>query len=53
MVDRTNKDPREQRMEIAPVVPAWLIWLVATGVGVLAVAVLTRSLEAVLDLDRG
>ena len=51
MVDRTNKDPREQRMEIAPV--AWLIWLVATGVGVLAVAVLTRSLEAVLDLDRG
>jgi hypothetical protein len=40
-------------MEIAPDVPAWLMWLVATGVGVLAVAVLTRSLEAVLDLDRG
>jgi hypothetical protein len=53
MVDRTNKDPREKRMEIAPVVPEWLTWLVAIGVGVLAVALLTRSLEAVLDLDRG
>lgn len=40
-------------MEIAPVVPAWLMWLVVTGVGALAVALLTRSLEAVLDLDRG
>jgi hypothetical protein len=40
-------------MEIAPVVPACLTWLAATAVGVLAVALLTRSLEAVLDLDRG
>lgn len=53
MVDRTNKTPGRKRMEIAPVVPEWLTWLVATGVGVLAVALLTRSLEAVLDLDRG
>jgi hypothetical protein len=39
-------------MEIAPVIPAWLTWLAAGGMGVLAIAVLTRSLEAVFDLDR-
>jgi hypothetical protein len=36
-------------MEIAPVVT----WLVAGGIGVLAVAALIHSFEAVFDLDRG
>jgi len=40
-------------MEITPVVPAWLILLAAGSVGVLAAALLTCSLEAVFDLDRG
>jgi len=38
-------------MEIAPVVPVWLTWMVTGTVGVLALAVLARGLEAVLDLD--
>lgn len=38
-------------MEIAPVVPVWLTLLVAGAAGVLALAVLARGLEAVLDLD--
>ena len=38
-------------MEIAPELPAWLTWLAASGVGVLAIAALARTLEAVLDLD--
>ena len=38
-------------MEIAPQVPAWLIWMAASVVGVLAVAALARTLEAVFDLD--
>lgn len=38
-------------MEIASDIPAWLTWLAAGGMGVLAVAALTRTLEAVLDLD--
>lgn len=38
-------------MEIAPVVPVWLTLLAAGAVGVLALAVLARGLEAVLDLD--
>jgi hypothetical protein len=41
----------EKRMEIAPEIPAWLTWITASGVGVLAVAALARSLEALLDLD--
>lgn len=40
-------------MEIAPVVPDWLIWLVAGAVGVLAIAALARGLEAMLELDVG
>lgn len=36
-------------MEIAAV----LIWLAAGGIGVLAVAALTRTFEAVFDLDHG
>ncbi|MGV3571204.1 MAG: hypothetical protein ACO1PB_11450 [Ramlibacter sp.] len=40
-------------MEIAPVVPMWLTWMAAGAVGVLALAVLARGLEAVLDLDHG
>jgi hypothetical protein len=40
-------------MEIAPVVPEWLTWLAATGVGALALSALVRGLEAVLDLDIG
>jgi hypothetical protein len=38
-------------MELAPVVPAWLTWIVAGGVGVLAVAIVIRMLEAAIDLD--
>ena len=38
-------------MEIAPQVPAWLIWTTASGVAVFAIAVLARTLEAVIDLD--
>ena len=40
-------------MEIVPVVPEWLTWLTACGAGVLALAMLTRGLEALLDLDIG
>ena len=40
-------------MEIATVIPDWLIWLAAAGIGVLAVAALTRTFEAVFDLDHG
>ena len=39
-------------MDITPLIPEWLTWLAAGGVGVLAVAALARTLEAVLDLDR-
>jgi hypothetical protein len=28
--------PKEKRMEIAPVVPEWLTWLAAAGIGALA-----------------
>jgi hypothetical protein len=38
-------------MEIEPVVPLWLTWIAAGGVGVVAVAALARMLEAVFDLD--
>lgn len=38
-------------MEIAPEIPAWLTWIAAGAVGVLAVAALARTLEAVFDLD--
>lgn len=38
-------------MEIATEVPAWLIWLTASVVGVFAIAALARTLEAVFDLD--
>lgn len=40
-------------MEIAPVVPEWLTWLAAAGVGALALAVLVRGFEALFDLDLG
>ena len=40
-------------MEIAAVIPEWLIWLAAAGVGILAVAVLIHTFEAVFDLDHG
>jgi len=40
-------------MEIAPVVPEWLIWIVAAGLAVLAVAVLVHTFEALFDLDHG
>lgn len=40
-------------MDIVPVVPDWLTWIAAGGVGVLALAVLARGLEAMLDLDHG
>jgi hypothetical protein len=39
-------------MEIAPVVPDWLIWFAAGGAGWLALTALARGLDAVLDLDR-
>lgn len=42
---------KEKRMEIAPQVPAWLIWMTASVVGVFAIAALARTLEAVFDLD--
>jgi hypothetical protein len=48
---RDRERIREKRMEIAPVVPVWLTWLAAGGVGVLAIAALARSIEAVFDLD--
>ncbi|HEY0822580.1 MAG TPA: hypothetical protein VGD76_02240 [Ramlibacter sp.] len=38
-------------MEIAPEIPVWLTWIAAGAVGVLAVAALARTLEAVFDLD--
>jgi hypothetical protein len=38
-------------MEIEPVVPLWLTWIAAGGVGVVAVAALARMFEAVFDLD--
>ena len=40
-------------MEIAAVIPEWLIWLAAAGVAALAVAALTHTFEAVFDLDHG
>ena len=50
MRDRERRG-REMRMGIEPVVPAWLTWMAAGGVGVGAVAALARMLEAVFDLD--
>jgi hypothetical protein len=38
-------------MEITPQVPTWLTLIAIAGIGVFAVAVLTRMLEAVIDLD--
>ena len=38
-------------MEIAQDVPAWLTWLAAGGVGMVLIAALARTLEAVFDLD--
>ena len=40
-------------MEIAPVVPEWLTWLAAAGIGALAITALVRGFEALLDLDIG
>ena len=37
-------------MEIAPAVPEWLAWASAFTVGGLAVAMLARMLDAVLEL---
>jgi len=39
-------------MELAPVVPV-LTWILAGGMGVVAVAVVIRMLEAAIDLDHG
>lgn len=50
MRDRTRSG-REKRMEIEPVVPMWLTWIAAGGVGVVGIAALARMLEAVFDLD--
>lgn len=41
----------EKRMELAPVVPAWLTWIAAGAAGVVAIGALVRMLEAVFDLD--
>ena len=38
-------------MDFAPVVPEWLTWVAASAVGILAVAFLIRTFEAVFDLD--
>ncbi len=40
-------------MEIVPAVPEWLTLSATCGAAVLALAVLTRGLEALLDLDIG
>jgi hypothetical protein len=40
-------------MEITAVVPDWITWIVAAGMGALAIAALTRTFEVVFDLDRG
>ncbi|HEY8359757.1 MAG TPA: hypothetical protein VIL30_20070 [Ramlibacter sp.] len=40
-------------MEIATVGTNWLTWMATGAVGMLALAVLARGLEAVIDLDRG
>lgn len=40
-------------MELATDIPHWLTWVAASGVGLVALAVLARGLEAVLDLDLG
>ena len=39
-------------MEIAPHVPAWVTWMTAGGVGLIAIAALARTLDTLLDLDR-
>jgi len=38
-------------MEIAPAAPLWLTWLAAGIAGALALAAVTRILEAALDLE--
>jgi hypothetical protein len=40
-------------MEIATDIPQWLTWMAACGVGLVALAVLARGLDAVFDLDVG
>jgi hypothetical protein len=40
-------------MEMAPDLSAWLTWIAAAGIGVLAIAALIRTLEALFDLDHG
>lgn len=42
----------EAEMDIGPVEPVWLTWLVAGGAAALAAATLARVLDAVFDLDR-
>lgn len=40
-------------MEITPMLPDWLTWAAACGAGLIALGLLARGLEAVLDLDIG
>jgi len=40
-------------MEITTEVTAWLTWIAAGGMGVLAIAAMTRTFEVIFDLDRG
>jgi hypothetical protein len=42
---------KENWMEIALDVPAWLTWLAAGGIGMFIIAALARTFEAVFDLD--
>ena len=49
MTEKQNRKG-EERMEIAPAVPEWLAWASAFTVGGLAVALLARMLDTVLEL---
>jgi hypothetical protein len=39
-------------MDLVSGLPVWLTWCAAGGAGMVAIAALARSLDAVFDLDR-
>ena len=50
MRDRKAIPQGEERMDIAPAVPEWLVWASAFTVGGLAVAMLAHMLDALIEL---